>query len=286
MTDSKAWWVKCENIIREGCVPVGETGWERVFLARDYDASEARAEKAEAELAVWLTPLREAFGLVSTLALHRIADPSHPIDWAKGIVKDVHEQQNRIVEEVRKAEAVADAADRHALACRNELEVVSRLRADADAERDDERAKHLITQRKLAEMWAERDRLAGTVERVRALARRLRDSGTHANEACNIENALADPVSETFTRLNSYGVPYESRNGRGLTGHDARGRRHEDTHNCVRYTPLTWDRRKRERRHGDDCGTLTCGRRKADSDRRKPPATYPRCRECGKWKQP
>ena len=67
-------------------------------------------DEARDELRLWLTPLREAFGLVSTLAPHRIADPSHPIDWAKGIVKDVHEQQDRIVEEVRKAEAVAGAA--------------------------------------------------------------------------------------------------------------------------------------------------------------------------------
>ena len=32
----------------------------------------------------------------------------------------------------------------------------------AEAERDAEREKHLITQRKLAEMWAERDALAAT----------------------------------------------------------------------------------------------------------------------------
>ena len=51
MSDSKAWWVKCENIIREGCVPVGETGWERVYLVSDYDASEARVKELEAELA-------------------------------------------------------------------------------------------------------------------------------------------------------------------------------------------------------------------------------------------
>jgi hypothetical protein len=32
----------------------------------------------------------------------------------------------------------------------------------AEAERDSERERHLITQRKLAEMWAERDALAAT----------------------------------------------------------------------------------------------------------------------------
>ena len=117
---------------------------------------------------------------------------------------------------------------------------VDRLKAEL-ARRDD-----------LAKMYkivlADRDRLAGVVERVKDLHRWLKESGTHANEALNLGNVLADPVSETFTRLNSYGVPYESRNGRGLTGHDARGRRHEDTRNCVRYTPLTWDRRKANRR--------------------------------------
>ena len=108
----------------------------------------------------------------------------------------------------------------------------------------------LVTNRdcQIIALRAERDRLAGVVERVKDLHRWLKESGTHANEALNLGNVLADPVSETFTRLNSYGVPYESRNGRGLTGHDARGRRHEDTHNCVRYTPLTWDRRKANRR--------------------------------------
>jgi hypothetical protein len=110
----------------------------------------------------------------------------------------------------------------------------------------------------LALMRAERDALKATVERVRALKRVDFDKGGDPYHSdCglwidyeDLDRALADPVSETFTRLNSYGVPYESRNRRGLTGHDARGRRHEDTHNCVRYTPLTWDRRKRTRRGG------------------------------------
>jgi hypothetical protein len=42
------------------------------------------------------------------------------------------------------------------------------------------------------------------VERVRGLAQSLRDSGTHANEACNIENALADdppPVQPSYCRV-------------------------------------------------------------------------------------
>jgi len=54
MTDSKAWWAKCENIIREGCVPVGETRWERVFLARDYDASEARVKELKDNRDGWM----------------------------------------------------------------------------------------------------------------------------------------------------------------------------------------------------------------------------------------
>ena len=100
--------------------------------------------------------------------------------------------------ELKCAEAVADAADRHALACRNELEVVSRLRADAEAERDDERARHLITQRKLAEMWAERDRLAATVERVRALRNEYDGLGLNAGIVCAIDRALAEPVEATY----------------------------------------------------------------------------------------
>jgi len=186
MTDSKAWWAKCENIIREGCVPVGETWWERVFLARDYDA----------------------------------------------VVKERDDLRLACDEKERIGDAFLVRAEK----AEYQIKVLRDL-ADIDTE-----ARDKIT--------ADRDRLAGVVERVKDLHRWLKESGTHANEALNLGNVLAYPVSETFTRLNSYGVPYESRNGRGLTGHDARGRRHEDTHNCVRYTPLTWDRRKRTRRGG------------------------------------
>ena len=191
MTDSKAWWAKCENIIREGCVPVGETWWERVFLARDYDASEARVKELKDNRDGWMRSCG---------------------DW--------------------KERALAAEADR--------------------------------------------DRLAATVERVRALARRLRDSGTHANEACNIENALAD---EQEQQLDHYCAMCECT-------YDARlsPSRNHGFGKCV-------ERRKSTRRakvypntiyridgsSHDDC-------RKAGSERRKPPATFPRCRECGKWK--
>jgi len=197
-------------------------------------------------------------------------------------VKDVHEQQNRIVEEVRKAEAVADAADRHALACRNELEVVSRLRADAEAERDAEQARHLITQRKLAEMWAERDRLAGVVERVKDLHRWLKESGTHANEALNLGHVLAEPVvTQTFG-------PHGDGSYWQMCGHCLE---------MIKDKPHGFgkcmERRKSTRRakvypqtiyridgsSHDDC-------RKADSDRRKSPTVYFRARDRGKWKQP
>ena len=59
------------------------------------------------------------------------------------------------------------------------------------------------------------------------------------------ECAICQGVMKDHTH--GYGECVERR---GTTGHDARGRRHEDTHNCVRYTPLTWDRRKRTRRGG------------------------------------
>ena len=274
MSGVKRWWVFKEQLLDEkvhrfdsdGAIPVvlasdydaevaahemtahelkcAEANWDNLRLACDEkervgDAFLVRAEKAEAErddlrnyasqcslnadnantslgcACDELKEMREAFGLVSTLAPHRIADPSHPIDWAKGIVKDVEAERDNLRLACDEKERVGDA---------------------------------FLVRAEKAE--AERDRLAGVVERVKDLHRWLKESGTHANEALNLGNVLADPVSETFTRLNSYGVPYESRNGRGLTGHDARGRRHEDTHNCVRYTPLTWDRRKRTRRGG------------------------------------
>ena len=246
MSDVKRWWVFKEQLLDEKVHRFDSEGAIPVVLASDYDAvvkerddlrnyasqCSLNADNANTSLGCAcdeLKEMREAFGLVSTLAPHRIADPSHPIDWAKWIVKDVEAERDKA------NDAMCDYVRKY---------------ARAEAERDAEQARHLITQRKLAEMWAERDRLAEVVERVKDLHRWLKESGTHANEALNLGNVLAEPVSETFTRLNSYGVPYESRNGRGLTGHDARGRPHEDTHNSVRYTPLTWDRRKRTRRGG------------------------------------
>jgi len=91
-----------------------------------------------------LKEMREAFGLVSTLAPHRIADPSHPIDWARGIERDVQSQQDRIVEEVRKAEAERDTykrkfiqRDKNALAYAEEVHRLvdenSAIRAERDA---------------------------------------------------------------------------------------------------------------------------------------------------------
>ena len=101
---------------------------------------------------------------------------------------------------------------------------------------------------RLLKAEAERDKLAATVERVRAVTSRHKHSEYAIALLCELGTALAEPVEETFQRLNSFGVPYESRNGRGLIGHDARGRRHEDTHVCMRYTPLTWDQRRAQRR--------------------------------------
>ena len=188
MSDVKRWWVFKEQLLDEKVHRFDSEGAIPVVLASDYDAALARAEKAE---------------------------------------------------------AVADAADRHALAYRNELEVVSRLRADADAERDEYKAKRernilavecegleaenkrVVQDRNDAQAWsrvyqadakkyvaerdaavaqvtnrdcqiialrAERDRLAGVVERVKDLHRWLKESGTHANEALNLGNVLAEPV--------------------------------------------------------------------------------------------
>jgi len=99
---------------------------------------------------------------------------------------------------------------------------------------------------------AERDALKATVERAGNLTRYRADIGvriTDVVEADDLRRALAEPVEDDssngwFTRNGCV----HSREQRGTTGHDARGRRHEDTHNCVRYTPLTWDRRKANRR--------------------------------------
>ena len=54
----------------------------------------------------------------------------------------------------------------------------------------------LVTNRdcQIIALRAERDRLAGVVERVKDLHRWLKESGTHANEALNLGNVLAEPV--------------------------------------------------------------------------------------------
>jgi len=134
-------------------------------------------------------------------------------------VSDVQSQQDRIVEEVRKAEA-------------------------------------------------ERDALKATVERVKALPHMSWDSYGSPQYVWfdDLTRALAEPICKSLCGIDGC---VEQSLLRMFHGYGE----------CV-------ERRKGERPHGDDCGTLTCGRRKGASDRRKPPSTYPRCRECGKWKQP
>ena len=107
---------------------------------------------------------------------------------------------------------------------------------------------------------AERDKLAATLQRVQACE--CAKGGWH----CDLNRALADPIYKSLCGIDGC---VEQSLLRMFHGYGE----------CV-------ERRKGERRHGDDCGTLTCGRRKGASDRRKPPSTYPLCRECGKWKQP
>jgi hypothetical protein len=117
-------------------------------------------------------------------------------------------------------------------------------------------------------MRAERDALKATVERVKALPHMSWDSYGSPQYVWfdDLTRALAEPISKSLCGLDGC---VEQSLLRMFHGYGE----------CV-------ERRKGERRHGDDCGTLTCGRRKGASDRRKPPSTYPLCRECGKWKQP
>ena len=91
---------------------------------------------------------------------------------------------------------------------------------------------------------AERDKLAGMVAVARGLYRHS-FNGYKWIRADHVDAILAEPVEETFQRLNSFGVPYESRNGRGLIGHDARGRRQYDPRSII-YTGS--DRRRAQRR--------------------------------------
>jgi len=113
-----------------------------------------------------------------------------------------------------------------------------------------------------------RDALKATVERVKALPHM--SWGSYGSPQCvrfdDLTRALAEPISKSLCGLDGC---VEQSLLRMFHGYGE----------CV-------ERRKGERPHGDDCGTLTCGRRKGASDRRKPPSTYPLCRECGKWKQP
>ena len=156
-----------------------------VVYARDYDAvvkerddlrnyasqCSLNADNANTSLGCAcdeLKEMREAFGLVSTLAPHRIADPSHPIDWAKVIVKDVHEQQDRIVEEVRQAEAERDDARSYA------AEIAQGV-------------SHYTHDKNEPCIRCERDALKATVERVRAWA------GPVLLES--LAKALAEPVA-------------------------------------------------------------------------------------------
>jgi hypothetical protein len=86
------------------------------------------------------------------------------------------------------------------------------------------------------------------VARVRAVTSRHLHNEYAIALLCELGTALAEPVEETFQRLNSFGVPYESRNGRGLIGHDARGRRHMESGFEVKIRYSRFDRRKAQRR--------------------------------------
>ena len=45
MSDTREWWVRCDNLIRVSQVPPGETSWECVYLERDYDAVVAERDR-------------------------------------------------------------------------------------------------------------------------------------------------------------------------------------------------------------------------------------------------
>jgi hypothetical protein len=74
--------------------------YHTVVLASDYDA-------AVAELRI----MREAFGPVSTLAPHRIADPSHPIEWAQGIERDVSAERDKLKAKVERVRTLSISVD-------------------------------------------------------------------------------------------------------------------------------------------------------------------------------
>ena len=170
MTDSKAWWAKCENIIREGCVPVGETWWERVFLARDYDA----------------------------------------------VVKERDDLRLACDEKERIGDAFLVRAEK----AEYQIKVLRDL-ADIDTE-----ARDKIT--------AERDKLAATVERVRAVRTcrgNIFGSSHDVVVRCELDRALAEPEPRSCdlchaephnyaTTIHGYGKCIDRRKGQRRRGYE------------------------------------------------------------------
>jgi hypothetical protein len=121
----------------------------------------------------------------------------------------------------------------------------------------------------LKAMRAERDALKATVERVRVLPRDwkayagrgksvLRETAIEAYRlaANRLDRALAPQGEEVPDYWKPCCLPYPHHvhccrpERRGTTGHDAKGRRHEDQPNVPKQGYGLWDRRQRTRRGG------------------------------------
>jgi len=61
VSDTREWWVRCDNLIRVSQVPPGETSWECVYLERDYDAVVAERDRLKARGDLY-SELSDAFG--------------------------------------------------------------------------------------------------------------------------------------------------------------------------------------------------------------------------------
>ena len=118
------------------------------------------------------------------------------------------------------------------------------------AEWDEEKAKHLITIKKLAEMWAERDKLAAECERLEAENKRFAAKCQYIiderNKVVERYDKLAATNEPTFMRLRHDGK-FDMRRGdqRGTQGHDSKGRRQHDPRS-ISYAGS--DRRRAQRR--------------------------------------
>ena len=151
----KRWWAQVQGSLPW---PVPTVDYVPVVLASDYDAVVEQRDEARADIERTYDKVEmfKAQRDEARLQREHLNQQMIRLGCEKG---ELYQQYCDLESERDNLRRACDEKERigDAFLVRSEK---------AEAERDSEQARHLITQRKLAEMWAERDALAATVEQT------------------------------------------------------------------------------------------------------------------------